>query len=321
MAVDEGREFTHEEWIAFGIKDLRMGHCVFVNSTCYYHPATEAAVAEKEAALAIADMNVSEVKKRILEQKADSLQGAAEELIEHAANVSIEEIQQGLSELNHGIASAQRRVTMSQCDPLRWKRLNQRPDPKKDGTGREIKNQDLAARVRGKAEVVFTKEELEQLQIATLMQPNSYVKSGPDFFQPARRKEDDAAIELDAAFKDMGIAVAAFSPTAVAAAATPALTEFTSRACGIRQYGQGQWLTVRVAPGRWVDAKVLLEGNCNGFHELAEVDGTLHQMMLHPWNHALRELPSSQFDLLHAWYLNSMRAHHAYILDGALLAM
>ena len=38
-------------------------------------------------------------------------------------------------------------------------------------------------------------------------------------------------------------------------------------------------------------------------------------LMLHPWNHAPRELPADAFEALRGWWLQSLRAQHAHITD------
>ena len=100
-----------------------------------------------------------------------------------------------------------------------------------------------------------------------------------------------------------------------------------SGAVGVRRYAVGQPLTVRVG-GTWRDADVeaavggAVEGVVGAAHRVRLLDGAHHNAFggdahhnasgggaqptvllgLHPWNHAPRELPGSDFEALRAWW-------------------
>ena len=39
-------------------------------------------------------------------------------------------------------------------------------------------------------------------------------------------------------------------------------------------------------------------------------------LALHPWNHAPRELPLATFETMRGWWMQSLRAKHAYLTDA-----
>ena len=85
-----------------------------------------------------------------------------------------------------------------------------------------------------------------------------------------------------------------------------------SDAVGWRRYGAGQWLVVRRAD-RWVDVEVVAAAATA--HTLrAESEFTL---VLHPWNHAPRELCLDAFEELRAWWTDEvLRAQHSHVIDA-----
>ena len=72
-------------------------------------------------------------------------------------------------------------------------------------------------------------------------------------------------------------------------------------AAGWRQYAAAQALSVRQADGQWADVDV--------------ADALLG---LHPWNHAPRELPSSEFQSAPVQWKRSLRDAHTHIHDAVL---
>ena len=66
-----------------------------------------------------------------------------------------------------------------------------------------------------------------------------------------------------------------------------------SRWQGVRSYAEEQKLVFRQKDGSWVDATVMASIDDNGEHTLSIADRR-QQVMLHAWNHAPRELPSSR---------------------------
>ena len=89
-------------------------------------------------------------------------------------------------------------------------------------------------------------------------------------------------------------------------------------ATGWRQYEAGQDLSIRI-DGRWIDAEVfgVVEPNSTK-HRLRMHEGRDGVQELHPWNHALRELPSADFhEALNEWK-TSMRKNYAHIFDAVL---
>ena len=88
-------------------------------------------------------------------------------------------------------------------------------------------------------------------------------------------------------------------------------------ALGVRRYAAGQMLTVRYT-GRWVDAEVVVSDG-GATHTLRlETGGRKPEektVFLFPWNHAPREMPRSDFDILRGWYVNSLSCQHAFVID------
>ena len=68
---------------------------------------------------------------------------------------------------------------------------------------------------------------------------------------------------------------------------------------GVRRYAPDQPLLLRRSSGEWAEV---------GAADLDEV--------LHPWNHAPRELAVSQFEELRRWWLHLLRAQHSHIVDA-----
>ena len=98
-----------------------------------------------------------------------------------------------------------------------------------------------------------------------------------------------------------------FEPEAVAAAALR-----SSGNLGLRRYAADQWLSVQFK-GAWRDAKVLAAGSEHRLQIEGEGEASL---VLHPWNHAPRELPLAAFEALREWWAQSLRAQHAQIADA-----
>eukprot|EP00966_Prymnesium_polylepis_P258028 5960248-Prymnesium_polylepis.1 len=82
---------------------------------------------------------------------------------------------------------------------------------------------------------------------------------------------------------------------------------------GVRRYAVGQKVAVRIDPDKklWVDAEVV--GPNNRLRIEGEEDA---EMLLHPWNHAPRDLIISDFDIVKEHYANKMRDTHHYIIDA-----
>ena len=98
-----------------------------------------------------------------------------------------------------------------------------------------------------------------------------------------------------------------FQPEAVAAAALR-----SSGNIGLRHYAADQSLSVQLK-GVWRDVKVLAGGS---EHRL-QIDGEGEvSLILHPWNHAPRELPLAAFEALREWWTQSLRVQHAQIADA-----
>ena len=89
-------------------------------------------------------------------------------------------------------------------------------------------------------------------------------------------------------------------------------------ATGWRRYEAGQELVIRM-DGQWIDAMVVGVKAPNGtkhhlrMHECR--DGVLE---LHPWNHALRELPHADFHEALGEWKASLRKDYAHIFDAVL---
>jgi hypothetical protein len=77
-------------------------------------------------------------------------------------------------------------------------------------------------------------------------------------------------------------------------------------AAGERCYASGQWLTVRQPDAQWSDVQVSISGLPPHF------DG----QELHPWNHAPRELPRADFEVLWSWWLQTLQVQHSHIADA-----
>ena len=156
-------------------------------------------------------------------------------------------------------------------------------------------------------------------------------------------KEDpERASALAHLLADLQHNAAQFLPDAIAARALRA-----TGAAGARDYAAGQWLTVRSASGEWVDVEAspprsltaathppspkgvvsIQEGTGQLFS--AELGGPVkacqsgwaadvagEAIPLHPWNHAPRELPRSDFEALRAWWMSVLRLQHSHIADA-----
>ena len=85
-----------------------------------------------------------------------------------------------------------------------------------------------------------------------------------------------------------------------------------SGAAGLRLYAAGQALSVRSPDGAWCDATVVA-AQPDGTHELrAAVEGGAApptRLLLHPWNHAPRELPREASEALHEWWVQARSGH------------
>ena len=84
---------------------------------------------------------------------------------------------------------------------------------------------------------------------------------------------------------------------------------------GARTYRAGQMLFVLVG-GVWCDATVKVGYDYRIAHRLL-VDGmdTEVEVSLNPWNHAVRQLPCSEFEILRQRYLRVLGRQHATIVD------
>ena len=101
--------------------------------------------------------------------------------------------------------------------------------------------------------------------------------------------------------RDMRGIVASLSPEALAARALKLIGR------GSLRYAGGQAMTVR-RDGEWVDAFVGEDG------ELYDTLGEPIRVVLHPWNHAPRELPYADFERLRAWHIDVMNMEHSHIV-------
>ena len=93
-------------------------------------------------------------------------------------------------------------------------------------------------------------------------------------------------------------------PEALAAAALLA-----TGSVGERRYAAGQPLVVRL-DGAWLDARAVEGGR------LTLEGGAEAPLVLHPWNHAPRELIHADFEAVRQWHLDTLRAQHAHIHDA-----
>ena len=93
---------------------------------------------------------------------------------------------------------------------------------------------------------------------------------------------------------------------------------YAAGATGWRRYEAGQELAIRL-DGRWIDAELIgVEEPNSTKHRLRLREGRERVVDLHPWNHALRELPSAEFhEALNEWK-TSLRENHAHIFDAVL---
>ena len=102
--------------------------------------------------------------------------------------------------------------------------------------------------------------------------------------------------------RDLRGIVASLRPEALAARALQLIAR------GSLRYAGGQAMTVR-RDGEWTDAFV-------------GEDGKLHDerqpisQILHPWNHAPRELPYADFERLREWHMEVIHAEHSQIVDA-----
>ena len=119
----------------------------------------------------------------------------------------------------------------------------------------------------------------------------------------ARHQLSSASEPLRLDVQPLSAQLARLQPEALAAAALRA-----SGGMGHRRYRPGQWLTVR-AKGKWIDVEVAEGGMMSDGQELR----------LHPWNHALRELPYDAFESVRAWWTAALREQHQYIRDALTL--
>ena len=85
---------------------------------------------------------------------------------------------------------------------------------------------------------------------------------------------------------------------------TIAMALRASGAMGERQYAAGQSLTIRQPDGRWIDTQISTDG------------APPCVAPLHPWNHAVRDLPASSFEELCTWWKQTLRSEHAFITDA-----
>ena len=122
--------------------------------------------------------------------------------------------------------------------------------------------------------------------------------------------------QLQAALDKVRAAIERLQPSALEAALTAAL--LSSGASGARCYAAGQPLTVRTAGG-WRDADVATAGADGLCHRL-KFEGPSREppatLMLHPWNHAPRELPHAAFEAMRAWWAPWLGVQHAHIADA-----
>ena len=89
-------------------------------------------------------------------------------------------------------------------------------------------------------------------------------------------------------------------------------------ATGWRRYNAGQELVIRM-DGQWIDAKVVGVKEPNSTkHHLHMHEGREGVLELHPWNHALRELPYADFHEALGEWKASLRKDYAHIFDAVL---
>ena len=85
----------------------------------------------------------------------------------------------------------------------------------------------------------------------------------------------------------------------------PAVVLRATGAAGERRYGSGQWLTILQSEGLWADVLVSTDGAQSG-----------HDLSLHPWNHAPRELPQQDYEVLREWWMKTLVVKHSSITDA-----
>ena len=85
----------------------------------------------------------------------------------------------------------------------------------------------------------------------------------------------------------------------------PAVVLRATGAAGERRYGSGQWLTILQSEGLWADVLVSTDGAQSG-----------HDLSLHPWNHAPRELPQQDYEVLREWWMQTLVVKHSDITDA-----
>ena len=95
------------------------------------------------------------------------------------------------------------------------------------------------------------------------------------------------------------------SETARRVVEAPAVVFRATGAAGERRYGSGQWLTVQQSDGLWADVLVSTDGAQSG-----------HDLSLHPWNHAPRELPQQDYEVLREWWMQTLVVKHSDITDA-----
>ena len=95
------------------------------------------------------------------------------------------------------------------------------------------------------------------------------------------------------------------SETARRVVEAPAVVLRATGAAGERRYGSGQWLTIQQSDGLWADVLVSTDGAQSG-----------HDLSLHPWNHAPRELPQQDYEVLREWWMQTLVVKHSDISDA-----
>ena len=95
------------------------------------------------------------------------------------------------------------------------------------------------------------------------------------------------------------------SETAQRVVEAPAVVLRATGAAGERRYGSGQWLTILQSEGLWADVLVSTDGAQSG-----------HDLSLHPWNHAPRELPQQDYEVLREWWMQTLVVKHSDITDA-----
>ena len=114
--------------------------------------------------------------------------------------------------------------------------------------------------------------------------------------------------QVDKLMHTVRLALKGLEPEVLAASALRA-----SGGVGLRHHAVGQMLVVRT-DGTWREAEVINEQGAD--HTLRLEDGNVVTLPLHPWNHALNELPQADFEVLRVWHLDTMREQHSHIADA-----